>query len=295
LRVIVFFDGHRGLCVLQHILGHPDFHVISVVTPVSFDASLLTAPKASSNFAHLRLDDVNSPSSVELLRTYCPDVFLIAGFRSIFDAQLLLLPVLGTLNLHAGRLPQYRGGSPLNWQLINGEVFAGLTVIRVDAGIDTGPIMAETNFPIGARDTIAHLHKKANELFPALTVVALTKLLSKYSYGQPQSEIGAQYWHQRTDADGYLDFARMTAVEVDRVVRAITRPYNGAFSLSNNTKVRLYTTEIPPFCLRGVSGRVCWISRRGPYIVCSDKAVLVTEYRAEDQPDFKLTHGQRLE
>lgn len=116
------------------------------------------------------------------------------------------------------------GGSPLNWQLINGEDSAGLSVLRVDIGIDTGPIMAETTFPIGIRDTIADLHRKANERFPALVEIALAKLVSKDSGGQVQCEIGAQYWHQRSDADGHLDFARMTAAQVDRAVRATTHP-----------------------------------------------------------------------
>lgn len=294
MRVIVFLYGSRGLGVLKHLLGLPDLHVIAVVTPVSFDTSFLTIQKAAGTIAHLRLDDVNSPSSGDCLRAYRPDVFLLAGYRSILNAQLLQVPLLGTLNLHAGGLPQYRGGSPLNWQLINGEDSAGLSVLRVDIGIDTGPIMAETTFPIGIRDTIADLHRKANEHFPALVEIALAKLVSKDSGGQVQCEIGAQYWHQRSDADGHLDFARMTAAQVDRAVRATTHPLSGAFTFHNNDKVRLFATEVPAFCLRGVPGRVCWISHKGPYIVCSDKAVLVTEYQAETQPDFRLSHGQRL-
>lgn len=75
------------------------------------------------------------------------------------------MPLQATLNLHAGRLPAYRGGSLSIGKLINGEAYAGVSVIRVDEGIDTGPIMAEASFPIGPCDTIVQLHQKPTSYF----------------------------------------------------------------------------------------------------------------------------------
>ena len=294
MRIVIFLNGARGISVLSHILGDARFEVPGVVTPLAFSNRPLAALQAANHFAHLQLADVNAHDSCAALRSFHPDVFLIAGFSTIFRAQLLQVPVMATLNLHAGRLPAYRGGSPLNWQLVNGETSAGVSVIRVEEGIDSGPIMAESSFPIGPRDTIAQLHHKANGLFPQLAVKALQCLVSNNSSGRAQPEIEAQYWHQRTDADGRINFGGMPATAVDRMVRAITRPYPGAFAYSGSHKVRVYSAEIPALCLRGVPGRICYVMHKGPYIICADKAILVTDYQIESQPHLKLTHGNYL-
>lgn len=294
MRIVIFINGTRGISVLEHILALAGFEVPAVVTPVAFSNSAFASLQTANHFAHLELADVNSLEAFTKLGAFHPEVFLIAGYSTIFQARILQMPLQATLNLHAGRLPAYRGGSPLNWQLINGEAYAGVSVIRVDEGIDTGPIMAEASFPIGPCDTIVQLHQKANKLFPQLAVSALQSLVSKNSTERAQPEIGAQYWHQRADADGHLDFAGMTAAAIDRLVRAITHPYPGAFAYCDGNKVRIYAAEIPALCLRGVPGRACSVMGKGPYIVCADKAILVTEYLIENQPLRKLVHGQLL-
>ena len=85
------------------------------------------------NIAHfglkfMQLDQVNKKVSIEILEHSKPTLFIVAGFSQIFKSELLQIPKLGTINLHAGKLPQYRGGSPLNWQLINGEAQAEVSV-----------------------------------------------------------------------------------------------------------------------------------------------------------------------
>ena len=294
MRIVIFLNGARGISVLEHILGFSGFEVPPVVTPLQFNNHRLADLQAANHFEHLELADVNAHDSLRLLGSFHPDVFLIAGYSTIFRAQLLQVPLHATLNLHAGRLPAYRGGSPLNWQLINREASAGVSVIRVEEGIDSGPIMAEATFPIGTRDTIDRLHHKANSLFPQLAVTALQCLVSNNSSGRAQPEIGAQYWHQRTDADGRINFSGMPAAAIDRLVRAITRPYPGAFAYSGSHIVRIYAAEIPALCLRGVPGCVCSVMRKSPYIIWADKAILVTDYQVENQLAEKLIHGQLL-
>ena len=220
--------------------------------------------------------------------------FIIAGYSTIFKAPLLAIPSLGTLNLHAGGLPEYRGGSPLNWQIINGESKAGISVIRVDEGIDTGPVLAETSIEIGPRDTIRDLHERANELFPGLVVEAITRLKSKDPLGRVQSETNAQYWHQRSDVDGHLDFRHMRAVEADRMIRALTTPYPGSYAYCEGHKVRLFAADLPSMCVKGMPSRVCFIQGKGPYVVCTDRAILITNYEFENMPNQRLKHGQYL-
>ena len=202
---------------------------------------------------HLELKDINTDASLAQLTAYHPNVFIIAGYSTIFKAPLLAIPSLGTLNLHAGPLPEYRGGSPLNWQIINGESKAGISVIRVDEGIDTGPVLAETIIEIGPRDTIRDLHDRANDLFPGLVVEAITRLKSKDPLGRVQTDANAQYWHQRSDVDGHLDFRHMRAVEADRMIRAISsNRILVLMPIGKGIRCVCLLQTLPHMCVRGM-------------------------------------------
>jgi len=232
--------------------------------------------------------------SLEQLKNYDPDLFIIAGYSTILKQIVFDIPLIGTINLHAGRLPEYRGGSPLNWQLIEGETEAGISVIIMDEGIDTGCVIADDNFPVNENDTIADLHQKANELFPSLVMKAISILEVHDTNYSIQDESKAQYWHQRNDADGELDFEGLTVLEVSRMIRALTKPYPGAWAKYEGKVVRLFSAEIPKFLIKGVPGRICYLQGQGPYVICKDSAILVNKYEIENEISEKLRHGKRF-
>ncbi len=278
--IYVFLNGDRGAPVLErlHSAGHA---VESAIVPEGKTPNGVDEICRAAGISVRPVRAVNDAAFLQEMQAARPELFVIAGFSAIFKRPLYTLPRLGTINLHAGRLPHYRGGSPLNWQMINGETVAGVSVTRVDDGIDTGPLLSEATFPIGPRDTIADLHRWANDLFPDLVLDAITQLERDASAGRVQDEAGARYWHQRSDNDGQLHPAHMNAVEVDRVVRALTRPYPGAFAYRGDTRVRIFAASVPDLTLCGVPGRVCWIQGRGPYLVCADRAIEIEDYVIE--------------
>jgi methionyl-tRNA formyltransferase len=287
----VFLNGDRGLPVVDalHDGGH---RVDSIVVPEGRTVAGLRERCGARKIRVEDVRDVNDPGFLDRVRGTDPSLFVVAGFSTIFKPALIGLPRLGTINLHAGPLPRYRGGSPLNWQLINGESSAGISVIRMDAGIDSGPVLAEASFPIRSSDTIADLHGEANRRFPPLVLDAVAMLERDTAAGRAQDDAAACYWHQRSDADGKLDVARLSAAAADRMVRALTRPYPGAFFHADGRKVRVFAARIPDLVLRGAPGRICWIEGRGPYLVCADRAVLVTDYLIEGEPAQRLRHGE---
>ena len=291
-NIVLFLNGERGIAVLKVVL-QAGYDVVAVVTPQNFDPKLIRPITKDGRCAHLAMLNVNDPSSIDRLGSLRPSVFIIAGFSSIFSSTLLSVPRFGTLNLHAGKLPEYRGGSPLNWQLINGESRAGISVIQADEGIDTGRILAEGYVPIGSETTIYDLHQQANTLFPKLVLDALA-LVERGESGRPQLEDLARYWHQRSDADGKISFREMTTSQADLMVRGLTRPYSGAWCFYQNKVLRIFAAKIPSFVLKGVPGRLCFIQGTGPYVVCSDKAILLTEYEIENSEGEKILHGNYL-
>ena len=229
------------------------------------------------------------------MRNLIPELFLVAGFSSIFKKDLLNIPIKGTLNLHAGKLPKYRGGSPLNWQLISGENEAGISVLYMDEGIDSGHLLAESIIPIDSKDTISDLHHKANILFPKLVLETLTKFDAGNFEGIPQQEQEASYWHQRNDMDGKLNFHTMTALDGERLVRALTKPYLGAWATYKNKTVRIYSVQIPHIKVKGTPGRICYIQGKGPYVIFKDQGILLNDYTIIDGQDNKLSHGTHFD
>ena len=236
----------------------------------------------------IRVKNPNDESFIDELASAGPDLIIVAGFSTIFKPPFLAVAPRRIINLHAGLLPKYRGGSPLNWQLIMGEQNAGISIIRMDKGIDTGDILAHASFPISTTDTIVDLHKKANALFPNLVLKVLQNFDAGNLNAVEQPKLGAKYWHQRNFEDGQIDWASSTATEVDRFIRALVHPYPGAFSYLNGDIVRFHAAEIPELEISGRPGRVCYVSGVGPYIICKDKALLITNYEIVESHDFSL-------
>lgn len=291
--VHVFLNGDRGLPVLDALCmdGHG---VESIIVPANKTVKGLAEIAQRHGVRIWPVADVNAPDFIAEMRVASPELFIIAGYSTIFRRPIYSLPRLGTINLHGGRLPEYRGGSPLNWQIINGENEAGISVIRVDDGIDSGPILAEGRIAIGASDTIATVHAAANRQFPSLVLESIASLERDPGAGRVQDESHACYWHQRNDEDGRIDPSRQTAKQIDRQVRALTRPYPGAYALLDGRRIRILQASIPDFRLAGVAGRVCRVQGMGPFLICADHALLIEEYIIEDSQGAQLRHGDRL-
>ena len=265
LKFIIFSNNERGVKVIKELKTY-NCKIISIIS----------SPNSSKLFNKEELgieilfeNDINSNNFINKLKIKNPDVLIVAGFPQIFSKDLISIPNIGILNLHAGRLPQYRGGSPLNWQIINGENYAGISVILMEEGIDTGNILAEEKIEINDFENIETLHKKANNIFPKITIEALKKLLNGEA-GKKQKNQDAIYWHQRKDEDGRINFSIMTSKEVDRLIRALFPKYKPAWAIINQKKIRIKKTLITRNIIKGTPGRVLFIQGKGPYIICKE-------------------------
>lgn len=293
-NIIVFLNGARGVKVIEELISNGHGILTTVIPPKKhFDIVQKEIKKNGLNC--IRPENINDKNVIFNLKKLNPELFIVAGFSTILKSDLINLPAKGTINLHAGRLPEYRGGSPLNWQIINGETKATITIIKIDQGIDTGEILQEQEILIDKSTDINDLHNKANKLFPKLTINVINQIetLGKLS-GRSQDCKNATYWHQRNENDGHIDFEKLNTIQVSQLVRALTTPYPGAWAFLKKKKVRIYKTEIPKFKLRGVPGRICYIQGQGPYIICKDKALLIKKYLIEDDSELKLKNGQNL-
>lgn len=223
------------------------------------------------------VDDPSAePWSVSAVRQLTPDLIVLAGYSPILPAVVLEVPPYGAVNLHGGHLPAYRGSSPMNWALIHGAATCGLSVIRVEAGIDTGPVLAEYTVPIPPTMTIGELHQVANTWFPQL----LLKAIGRVARGEPgrrQSPEDARYLPLRCPDDGVILWELMTAEQVRNRIRALTRPYAGACTGWQGRRVVLYAGEHSSTPYLGEPGRVYRVTSRGLLIAAADRCLWITE------------------
>jgi methionyl-tRNA formyltransferase len=252
MKIVVWVKGRRGEACLHKLLCLPHEVALIVADEGEGQPGLAAAPGIPSVVA-------GDPDALALRRCLAalrPDLFVLAGYGRILGADTIAIPRLGCINLHAGKLPEYRGSSPLNWALINGETSFGLSIIRIDRGVDTGDVLLQRFFPIGPDDTIADLHRVANEQFPEMTAAVLEQMAAGTLQPRPQDEARSAYYPRRFPADGLILWDQLTAAEVHNRVRALTEPYPCAYTFWEGRRLKLLASRHPRRPFFGEPGRV---------------------------------------
>ncbi|MEZ6187829.1 MAG: formyltransferase [Planctomycetota bacterium] len=189
--------------------------------------------------------DVNAPEWVARLAGFAPDVLLSVHYRYMLKRALRRIPRLGCLNLHASLLPRYRGRCPLNWQLVHGESQAGVTLHEMVRRADAGAIVDQEAVAVGPDDTAMELYLK---LLPAARRV-LERQLPHLATGdwprREQDEAQATTFGGRRPEDGRIDWSAPSR-RIHDLVRAVSRPWPGAFSDGPEGRVRVWRTRVAP-------------------------------------------------
>jgi methionyl-tRNA formyltransferase len=197
------------------------------------------------------------------LQVWNPDVIVVAAFGQILRQRVLDLPKYGCINVHASYLPRWRGAAPIQAAILHGDEFTGVSIMKMDAGIDTGPVLIQEKIFLAEDETLTSLTHKLSELGASL----LNKALEEYIAGQlgttPQPESGDTYAGMLNKEDGLLDFSQ-SAVEIDRRVRALN-DWPGTFCEINGQilkvrKVKIIPNQAHPAGIRSVLDKVPTIS-----------------------------------
>lgn len=193
---------------------------------------------------------IKAPEAVEELRTYQADVYIVAAYGQILSQEILDLPKYGCLNIHASLLPKYRGASPIQHVIIDGEERTGITIMQMDAGLDTGDMLYRKETAIGPEDTYETLHDRLMELGGQ----AITEALPLLEQGKltPEKQVDSQscYASLIKKEMGEIDFSK-TAAEVDRLIRGMT-PWPSAYTGFRGRQLKIW--KAVPEAERDVSG-----------------------------------------
>jgi len=187
----------------------------------------------------LKVANINEASAVESIRARELDWLLIIGWSQIARAPVLASARLGTLGMHPTLLPKGRGRASIPWAILKGLAETGVTLFKLDEGVDSGPIAAQRRIPIDPDETATTLYDKVSQTHAELLWEAWDGLMRGELPLVPQDHAEATYWPGRKPEDGRMSFG--TSIdEAERLVRALTHPYPGAFIESEGGRVRIW-------------------------------------------------------
>ena len=191
---------------------------------------------ASRNIPVYAPQNINHAMWVERIRRWKPDFLFSFYYRNLIKAAILDIPASGCLNLHGSLLPAYRGRCPINWVLVNGEKETGVTLHYMTTRPDAGDIVGQERIAISDNDTAHTLHLQAAQASERLLRRILPLLKDGSARRAPQDHSRASYFGGRSPKDGAIDWSN-SATCIRNLVRAVTRPYPGAFSFAGDRKL----------------------------------------------------------
>jgi methionyl-tRNA formyltransferase len=292
----------EGLAALQALLA-ADAPIAAVLTlkpelAAKRSGGVDYAPVCSQYKVPLHfIAGINDPDAEQILRDLEPDVIFVIGWHQIVRLPVMKLARLGLIGAHASFLPHNRGSAPINWTIIRGERESGNTLMWLAEGVDQGDIIAQRSFPITPYDTCATLYAQVAASNREMLLDLLPRLLAGERPGRPQERGDEPILRRRRPADGRIAWDSPAGMVYD-FVRALTRPYPGAFSPLEGKQWFVWEAALPPdHGPLGTPGEILGPvvspaqSACGQLVACGSGAVVLLE--VEDDAGTRL-RGQAL-
>lgn len=195
---------------------------------------------AKHNIQVVKSGHINDEQVIQALKDHDIDWLYIIGWSQIASTEVLNATSKGAIGAHPTLLPQGRGRAAIPWSIIKGLDKTGVTFFKMDEGVDTGLVLGQEVIPIEEKETATTLYEKVNKAHEDLIRDLHPKLERDTIKGQKQDEEKATYWEGRKPEDGELNRS-MTVEEVDKLVRATTKPYPGAFIMDDEKKIIIWS------------------------------------------------------
>lgn len=292
---------------LAKLHGDAQFQVVAVVTqpdkPKGRDLKLQPSPvkilAEKLNLPVLQPLKAREENFISQLRELKPDLMVVVAYGQILPQTILDLPQFGCLNVHTSLLPKYRGAAPIQWAIADGEPETGVTIMKMDAGLDTGPVLSTRRTPILATDDSQVLHDRLAQLGAELLVETIPDYVSGKISPRPQPVEGSTYAAKIKKEDGRIDW-NLPAQKIWHRLRAFT-PWPGGFTFGIPSSGGAAGSEKPPeggtpnapssILLKiwkvevveksGRAGEVLSADKNGIVVGCGEKALRILELQRE--------------
>ena len=232
---------------------------------------------------------------IETFKSFLPDLIVVCAYGKILPKELLEIPKFGCWNIHASLLPKYRGASPINWAILEGEKETGITIILMDEGLDTGPILLQKKIPILEEDNAITLAKKLSLLGKEAILEAIELHKKGILKPFPQPEEGISYAPILKKEDGFFTFEESAKI-IERKTKAFL-PWPVAFTYYKNKLLKVFSAKAIPIEHKEKPGTILDINKEGILVATSENAILLKEVQLEGKKKisaYEFACGQRL-
>ena len=225
------------------------------------------------------------PQAIDVLRDLKPEVIVVAAYGLILPQAVLDVPPLGCLNVHGSILPRHRGAAPITSAILAGDAETGITIMKMDAGLDTGPMLSVAREPIRSDDTTASLSERLSSIGGQLMADTLPKYLSGEIVPQPQPTDGTTYSPKIDKADAQIDW-RKSAIEIERMVRAYI-PWPGTQTTWNGVTLKVLKAQVMEGQRNGETGKVVRLSDGSIGVVTGEGVLVLKEIQLAGRKAMK--------
>ncbi len=231
--------------------------------------------------------NVNAESTLEVLKTFKPDLILVAAFGQILKEEILNLPRLGSYNVHGSLLPKYRGAAPIQRAIWDGEKTTGVTIQRIVKKLDAGDIVLKKEIEIEPEETSGELMNRLAHLGGEALVEAIKLIESGQATFTPQNESQVTYAKKIEKKDAILDF-NLTASQLFNQIRAL-QPWPIAETKLETTRIKIFKAQEVPPSQKGMPGEIQTDSKTSLIIHCGQATALaLTEIQPENRKRLKI-------
>ena len=303
MRIVFMGTPDFAVASLDALIKNPFLNVVAVYTqPDKYrgrKAQLTYSPvkvKAMEfNIPVYTPVKIREPENIEQLREIAPDIIVVAAFGQILPKEILELPKYGCVNVHASLLPKYRGASPIQRVILDGEPETGVTIMQMAQGLDTGDMLARVKTKILPTDTGESLHDRLAELSGPLLIRTLDAIEAGEVRPEPQNDAESCYAGMIRKEDGLLDFSQ-SAAALERAVRAYD-PWPGTYTYINGLQLSILRAKVLPGNTVKTPGTVTSITNSGINIQTGDGILTITELKLQGKkamPVRDFLNGNRL-
>ena len=303
----IIFCGTPGFAVpsLRHLAAQSDFQIEGVVTQPDRPRGRGQEPaspavKEAGREAAIPVfqpEKINSDAAYDYFRRAAPDAVVIIAYGQIIPQRLIEIPRLGWINLHASLLPKYRGAAPIQWAIASGETRAGITTMRIDEGLDTGPILLQSETQIGADETAPELSTRLAEAGAGLVAETLLRLERGEIIPRAQDSSQATLAPALKKEDGQVDWSH-SAQKIYNRIRGF-QPWPGAFTTFRGKTCQIWGTPVKPVATGGQNGILLPTREDGLLVICAGSSVLRVDFAQLEGrkrvTGLEFAHGARIE
>ena len=275
---------------LAALVRQPEFTVLAVVTqpdrPKGRDLKLTPSPAKVLALHHglpvLQPERARNPEFIESLRRLAPDLMVVAAYGQILPQAILDAPRYGCLNVHTSLLPKYRGAAPIQYAILNDDAETGVTIMKLDAGMDTGDILTQAATPIAPEDNAQTLHDRLASMGAELLIKTIPKYVAGGITPRRQPAEGASHARKISKEDGHLDWSQPARTLWNRI-RAFT-PWPGAFTFQTKEDkkvlIKVWRAEVAGG-KPGQAGEIVQADRDGVVVGCGTGALKILNLQRE--------------